>query len=101
MTSITTVNLTLVNGKTDCSIWQKKMECVPVLQRVFKVVDHSYISKETADKKVEMNELVLSVIIMNLSNCVIRKVGTIETARDLWNKLTELYFKTSLDLNLT
>ncbi|KAL8553934.1 hypothetical protein ACS0TY_002262 [Phlomoides rotata] len=92
--------LTPFDGKSDFSIWQKKMKCILIQQKVFKAIDNSYASTETNDKKAEMNELALSAIILNLSDSVIRKVGSIETAHSVWNKLIELYVETSLPSKL-
>ncbi|KAL8549278.1 hypothetical protein ACS0TY_008215 [Phlomoides rotata] len=78
-------------GKGDFSIWKQKMKCILIHQRVFKAIDESYSTNETADKKTEMNEIGLSSIVLNLSDSVLRKVGQMDSAKDLWNKLEELY----------
>ncbi|KAL8490945.1 hypothetical protein ACS0TY_022814 [Phlomoides rotata] len=87
-------------GKGDFSIWKQKMKCILIQQRVFKAVDESYSANETEDKKTEMNEFALSSIVLNLSDSVLRKVGQLDFAKDLWNKLEELYNDSSLPSKL-
>ncbi|XP_057797809.1 receptor-like protein 19 [Salvia miltiorrhiza] len=88
------------DGKSDFSIWKQKMKCILIQQHVFKAVDHSYADNETEEKKSDMNELALSSIILNLSDCVLRKVGVCDSAKDLWCKLEELYTEKSLPSKL-
>ncbi|KAL0345393.1 UNVERIFIED_CONTAM: hypothetical protein Sradi_4370600 [Sesamum radiatum] len=46
------------------------------------------------------DEFAYSSIILNLSNSVIRKVGKLETAKELWDRLEELFTETSLPSKL-
>ncbi|KAH6780538.1 ERV-F provirus ancestral Env polyprotein [Perilla frutescens var. hirtella] len=73
-----------------------KMKFVLIKEKVFKAVDLKYNEKETDQKKSEMNEYALSSIMLNLSDSVLRKVCTIKSAKELWDKLDELYNLTSL-----
>ena len=43
-----------------------------------------------------MDSLAMSAILLSLSNCVLRKIGDCQTAKDLWDKLESLYTETSL-----
>lgn len=47
-----------------------------------------------------MNKLALSAIILNLFDFVIRKFDMLDSPRDLWNKLIELYAEISLPSKL-
>ncbi|XP_042051286.1 uncharacterized protein LOC121796519 [Salvia splendens] len=51
---------------------------------------------EFAKKVAEMNELARSTIILNLSDSVIRKVDSIESASQMWTKLDTLFTETSM-----
>lgn len=93
-------NIAIFNGKNDFNIWKKKMKCILIQQRVFKAIDESYVATDMAEKRAEMNDLALSAIILNLSDCVLRKVEDIESAKVLWEKLTELYTDASLPCRL-
>ncbi|KAH6770991.1 hypothetical protein C2S52_015794 [Perilla frutescens var. hirtella] len=42
-----------------------------------------------------MNELACSTIMLNLSDSVIRKMGELSSAKELWDKLEETYTETS------
>ncbi|XP_047943402.1 receptor like protein 27-like [Salvia hispanica] len=64
-----------------------KMKCVLIRQKVFNSVEGNVPDSEPEDKAAEMNELARSTIILNFSDSVIRKVGTIESAFELWEKL--------------
>lgn len=92
----TSYSLAPFNGKTDFCIWKQKIKCILIQQRVFKAINHSYADKETEENKAEMNELACSTIILNLSDSVLRKVGILESAKDLWEKLEDLYTENSL-----
>ncbi|CAH9069282.1 unnamed protein product [Cuscuta europaea] len=84
------------NGKSDFIIWKQKIKCILIQQKCFKAVGETYLISDTEDKRAEMNENACSVIYLNLSDSVIRKVGILESAKILWNKLDELYTETSL-----
>ncbi|CAH9091332.1 unnamed protein product [Cuscuta europaea] len=47
-----------------------------------------------------MNETACSTIYLNLSDYVLRKVGILESAKELWEKLDSLYIDTSLPRKL-
>ncbi|KAK6159055.1 hypothetical protein DH2020_006369 [Rehmannia glutinosa] len=88
------------NGKTDFSIWQQKMKGILIHQKCFKAIHQKYFDKDTAEIKSELDEFAYSSIILNLSVAVLRKVGKLTTAKDLWDKLQELYTETSLPSKL-
>ncbi|KAH6771822.1 Glycosyl hydrolase family 38 protein [Perilla frutescens var. frutescens] len=63
------------NGKNDFNIWKQKVKCVLIQQRVAKAIAGDYSNEDTEPKRVEMNELACSTIMLNLSDSVIRKMG--------------------------
>lgn len=88
-------NVAPFNGKNDFSIWKQKMRCILVQQKLVKALDHSYAATDTEAKRAEMNEMAKSSIILNLSDFVIRKVGELDTAQEMWETLEKLYTETS------
>ncbi|CAH9139773.1 unnamed protein product [Cuscuta epithymum] len=84
------------NGKTDFSIWKQKIKCILIQQKSYRAISQTYLTSDTEEKKAEMNESACSIIYLNLSDCVLRKVGILESAKSLWDKLEELYTETSL-----
>ncbi|KAL0298095.1 UNVERIFIED_CONTAM: hypothetical protein Sangu_3161700 [Sesamum angustifolium] len=72
------------------------MKGILIQQKVFKAIDGKYADTVSDDKKLENDEYAYSSIFLNLSDSVIRKVGKQESAKELWNKLEELYTETSL-----
>lgn len=67
--SVSTFGVIVFDGKFDFNIRKQKMQCVLVQQRVYKAIDHSYIKVITDAKKIELNDLVYSTIMFNLSDC--------------------------------
>ncbi|KAL0367724.1 UNVERIFIED_CONTAM: hypothetical protein Sradi_3662500 [Sesamum radiatum] len=59
-----------------------------------------YPDNASEEKNVEDDEVAHSSIILNLSDTVIRKVGNQNSARELREKLEELYTETSLPTKL-
>ncbi|CAH9067875.1 unnamed protein product [Cuscuta epithymum] len=84
------------NGKTDFDIWKQKIKCVLIQQKVFRAVTGIFLESEDKAKQIEMNETACSTIYLNLSDSVLRKVGILESAKELWEKLDSLYTDTSL-----
>ncbi|KAK4391500.1 Retrovirus-related Pol polyprotein from transposon TNT 1-94 [Sesamum angolense] len=76
------------------------MKGILIQQKVFKAIDGKYADNVSNEKKLENDEYAYSSIILNLSDSVIRKVGKQNSAKDLWNKLEELYTETSLPSKL-
>ncbi|KAL2251634.1 UNVERIFIED_CONTAM: Retrovirus-related Pol polyprotein from transposon TNT 1-94 [Sesamum indicum] len=93
-------NLQPFDGKTDFSIWQQKMKGILIQQKVFKAIDGKYSETVSEEKRLENDEYAYSSIILNLSDSVIRKVGKQNSAKELWNKLEELFTETSLPSKL-
>ncbi|KAL0411600.1 UNVERIFIED_CONTAM: hypothetical protein Slati_3749700 [Sesamum latifolium] len=93
-------NLQVFDGKSDFSIWQQKMKGILIQQKVFKAISGKYPDNASEEKIVEDDGIAYSSIILNLSDTVIRKVGTQNSARELWEKLEELYTETSLPTKL-
>ncbi|KAL0362358.1 UNVERIFIED_CONTAM: hypothetical protein Scaly_1191000 [Sesamum calycinum] len=66
----------------------------------FKAIDGKYPANFSEEKKLENDEFAYSSIILNLSDTVLRKVGKQSSAKELWDKLEELYTETSLPSKL-
>ncbi|KAL0455731.1 UNVERIFIED_CONTAM: hypothetical protein Slati_0912300 [Sesamum latifolium] len=93
-------NLTPFDGKSDFSIWKRKIKGILIQQKVFKAIDGKYSENISDEKHLENDEFAYSSIILNLSDTVIRKVGNLTTAKELWDKLEELYTESPLPSKL-
>ena len=80
-----------LNGKGDYLLWKKKIRVVLVQQKVAKAIDKTYTARTTEEKKAEIDEIALSSIIFHLSDLMLRKVDTIKTTSEMWEKLDEFY----------
>lgn len=98
--SLSSYGMPPFNGKTDFGMWQQKMECILVKHICYQAIDLSYYERETEKKKNQLNILALSNIILNLSEVVLRKVGNMTSAKELWEKFQELYTEMSLSSRL-
>ncbi|KAL0399917.1 UNVERIFIED_CONTAM: hypothetical protein Sradi_2335000 [Sesamum radiatum] len=76
------------------------MKGVLIQQKVFKAIDGRYSENISNEKHLENDEFAYSSIILNLSDSVIRKVGNQSSARELWDRLEELYTESSLPSKL-
>ncbi|KAL0456139.1 UNVERIFIED_CONTAM: hypothetical protein Slati_0953100 [Sesamum latifolium] len=76
------------------------MKGILIQQKVFKAIDGKYSENISDEKHFENDEFAYSSIILNLSDSVIRKVGNPTTAKELWDKLEELYTESSLPSKL-
>ncbi|KAK4386043.1 Retrovirus-related Pol polyprotein from transposon TNT 1-94 [Sesamum angolense] len=76
------------------------MKGILIQQKVFKSIDGKYAENVSDDKKRDNDEYAYSSIILNMSDSVIRKVGKQNTAKELWDKLEELFTETSLPSKL-
>ncbi|KAL0458606.1 UNVERIFIED_CONTAM: hypothetical protein Slati_0487800 [Sesamum latifolium] len=76
------------------------MKGILIQQKVFKAIDGKYSENISDEKRLENDEFAYSSIILNLSDTVIRKVGNLTTAKELWDKLEELYTESSLPSKL-
>ncbi|KAL0355352.1 UNVERIFIED_CONTAM: hypothetical protein Sradi_3982100 [Sesamum radiatum] len=93
-------NLIPFDGKSDFSIWKQKIKGILIQQRVFKAIDGKYPENISEEKQLENDEFAYSSIILNLSDSVIRKRGNHSSAKELWDKLDELYTESSLPSKL-
>lgn len=84
------------NGKNDFRVWKKKIKCVLIQQNVYQAISKVYLENETTSKKSFMNDYAVSTISLNLSDSVLRKVDLIEDAKELWDKLDELFLENSV-----
>ncbi|KAL0290776.1 UNVERIFIED_CONTAM: Retrovirus-related Pol polyprotein from transposon TNT 1-94 [Sesamum angustifolium] len=76
------------------------MKGILIQQKVFKSIDGKYAENVSDDKKRDNDEYAYSSIILNLSDSVIRKVGKQNSAKELWDRLEELFTETSLPSKL-
>ncbi|KAL0456583.1 UNVERIFIED_CONTAM: Retrovirus-related Pol polyprotein from transposon TNT 1-94 [Sesamum latifolium] len=76
------------------------MKGILIQQKVFKAISGKYPDNASEEKIVEDDEIAYSSIILNLSDFVIRKVGSQNSAIELWEKLEEIYTETSLPTKL-
>ncbi|KAL0407949.1 UNVERIFIED_CONTAM: hypothetical protein Sradi_1729300 [Sesamum radiatum] len=76
------------------------MKGILIQQKIFKAIDGRYTENIFEEKRLENDEFAYSSIILNLSDSVIRKVGKLETTKELWDRLEELFTETSLPSKL-
>ncbi|KAL0360130.1 UNVERIFIED_CONTAM: hypothetical protein Sradi_3697500 [Sesamum radiatum] len=81
-------NLQVFDGKSDFAIWKQKMKGILIQQKVFKAISGAYPDNASEEKIVEDDEIAYSSIILNLSDTVIRKVGT-QNSLDLSKNIDE------------
>ena len=85
------------DGTTDFALWRESLKGIPVHQRVSKVLGDEKLLAEKKPKEIaEMEEMAYYTIIMHLSNNVRRKLVAEKTAKEIRNKLDELYMKPSI-----
>jgi len=86
------------NGSNDFSLWKVKMKAVLVHQGCAAALDGEDRLPETLteDEKKEMLEKAHSIILLSLTDEVLREVVDEETAADIWKKLEERFQKKSL-----
>ncbi|CAM8982590.1 unnamed protein product [Rhodiola kirilowii] len=80
------VEVTAYDGKSDFNIWKVKIKALLSHHE-----DETKWSAEQKTKKVEINEEAFNLLILNLTDHVIRKVSTSTTALDVWTRLDILY----------
>ncbi|GAB2295643.1 hypothetical protein Dimus_038371 [Dionaea muscipula] len=91
--------------KSDFGIWKKKMKALLSNERLISALDKETDSKKsvtessdtakTYEIKRQICEDAYNLIILNLSDSVLRKVDDCNTAIELWDKLESLYAKQS------
>ena len=92
------VEIKKFDGKGDLTIWKKKMRAVLVQQKCAKAIsDPSKFPKmmKSSDKQ-EVLENTYSLLILNLTDNVLRQVDEEDTTLKVWNKLESLYMVKSL-----
>ncbi|KAL0444797.1 UNVERIFIED_CONTAM: hypothetical protein Slati_2202400 [Sesamum latifolium] len=75
------------------------MKKILIQQKVFKAIYGKYSENIFEEKRLENDEFAYSSI-LNLFDSVIRKVGNQNSAKELWDKLEELYTESSLPSKL-
>lgn len=71
------------------------MRGILVQQKVSKALDGKYPESYTAEQKTETDELAYTSFILHLSDSVLRKVGKLDSTKELWEKLKKLFVKKS------
>ena len=85
------------DGTQDFALWRESLKGILVHQKVSKVLgDNQLLAEKKPEEIAEMEEMAYYTIIMHLSNNVRRKLIAEKTAKDLWNKLEELYMRPSI-----
>ncbi|XP_060669117.1 uncharacterized protein LOC132800132 [Ziziphus jujuba] len=85
------IEVAIFNGKGNFLLWRKKMKVVLVLMNVAKGIYGSFPAVLPEDKKLEIDEIALSTIILHLYDNVLRKVDDVITTSEIWYKLEQLY----------
>ena len=67
------------------------MKGILVQQKVSKAIDGKFPGNLTEVQKEEYDELAYTSIILHLSDTVLRKVGKLDSTKQLWEKLEDLY----------
>ena len=82
----------------DFGIWQLKMRALLVQQGLLKTLKgvKALPNSWTDEEKEDVMERALGAILLTLSNEVLREVGSIKSAPELWLKLESLYMTKSL-----
>ena len=98
--------LGVFNGKGDFAIWQQKMKGILVQQKVSKALigfvkpstseeGKEIVISDITEEQKEMDELAYTSIILHLSDSVLRKVGKLDSTKELWERLESLYLTQS------
>lgn len=67
------------------------MKGILIQQKIFKGIDGKYSDNTSEEKMLENDEYAYSLIILNLSDTMLRKVGKQNSVKELWKKLEDLY----------
>ncbi|CAM8902984.1 unnamed protein product [Rhodiola kirilowii] len=87
------LEISAYDGKTDFQVWGMKMrailshhKCLSALEK-----DDAKWTEDQKKRKAEIEEEAFNLMILSLSDSIIRKVSSCTTAIAVWDKLTELY----------
>ncbi|CAM9000589.1 unnamed protein product [Rhodiola kirilowii] len=87
------LEISAYDGKADFQVWGMKMrallshhKCLSALEK-----DDTKWTEEQKKRKAEIEEEAFNLMILSLSDSIIRKVSSCTTAIAVWDKLTELY----------
>ena len=84
------------DGHNSFSLWRIKMRALLRQQGLAKILDGEVPSTSSTEERKELEEKAHSIILLSLSDGVLREVTDEETAVGLWKKLESLYMKKSL-----
>ncbi|XP_031262144.1 uncharacterized protein LOC116120326 [Pistacia vera] len=93
MNTTTCVEISQHDGKMDFNTWKKKMKALLSHNKVGIALekDETKWPEEKTKKKAEIDEEAYNLILMNLSDSVLRKVDGLDTPTELLGKLQTLY----------
>ncbi|XP_060667888.1 probable leucine-rich repeat receptor-like protein kinase At1g35710 [Ziziphus jujuba] len=91
LTIASKIEVEIFNRKGDFLLWSKKMRAVLMQMKVARAIDGSFPADLLEGKRLEMDKIALSTIILHLSDSVLRKVDEVTTTSQMWNKLEQLY----------
>lgn len=72
------------------------MRVIIVQQKISKAIEDIYPETMTDDQQFETDELVYTSIILHQFDAELRKVGQLNSTKELWERLEELYLVKSL-----
>ena len=81
------------NGRNDFRLWKMKMEAILIQQGVEKalLLDKDLLESMIEKERQEVQRKAYSLIILSLSDQVLRKISHEKTVVGVWKKLEELY----------
>ena len=84
------------DGQNSFSLWRIKMRALLRQQGLAKILDGKMPSTSSKEERAKLEEKAHNLILLSLSDGVLREVADEETAVELWKKLESLYMKKSL-----
>lgn len=93
ITMLTKYNIKKFNGKNDFHLWKMKMEAIMIQQGADKALVplNELPSTMTEKEWAKMQTKAYSLIILSLSNLVLRNIAHEKIVLAIWKKLKELY----------
>ena len=90
------------DGRGDFNMWRKKMKAILVQQKCVRALGGEKDFPETMSEteKEDLMEYAYSLLILNLSDNVLRQIDDEDTAAKVWLKLESLYMTKTLSNNI-
>ena len=89
--STTKYDIENFNGRNDFGLWKMKMEAILIQQGITLLSDKDLLESMIEKERQEVQRKAYSLIILSLSDQVMRKVSHEKTIVGVWKKLEELY----------